>query len=103
MKRYCTAPGCTNELPEGVRADATCCSPVCRKRFERAKVKGTLSVTARGYMGVTDNPNAAPLPPSAIGLSRAKLDAKFPIPDDLTIPKWLRRDPDAAHWKLLDE
>jgi hypothetical protein len=24
------------------------------------------------------------------------------IPDDLTIPKFLRRDPDAPHWKDYD-
>lgn len=102
MKRYCAAPGCTEELPDGMRADAICCSIGCRKRLERAKVKGALSVTGRGYMGVTDNPPVAPLPASAPMLSRAELDAKFPIPADLTIPKWMRRQPDAPHWKLLD-
>jgi len=103
MKRFCAAPGCTNELPEWMRADAICCSALCRKHLERARAKGTLSVTGAGYTAVTDNPPVASPAVPARPLSQAELDAKFPIPDDLTIPKWLRRDPDAPHWKLLDD
>lgn len=103
-RRYCAAPGCTNELPDYVRTDKHYCSDGCRKRAERARAKG-VAVTgpvARGYTAVTDSP--APATPGARSsiLSQAELDAKYPIPEDLTIPKWLRREPDAPHWKDYD-
>jgi hypothetical protein len=99
--RHCIV--CGNDLPHGLRADAAYCSVSCRMRALRARAKGlSVGVTQGGYTGVTDNPTpslAPPLPRAA----QSEPDAKYPIPDDLTIPRWLRRDPDAPHWKLLDE
>jgi hypothetical protein len=100
MARYCAA--CGGDLPVGLRTDAVCCSASCRKRLERMRIKGVTKRDSYGYMGVTDNPKASPTPPPPRAAQSAP-DAKYPIPDDLSIPSWLRRDPGAPHWKLIDE
>lgn len=103
MDRRCVA--CGNDLPDYVRADKHYCSVRCRMAAMRAKARG-VAVTEqvdKGYTAVTDNPPPAVPASSSQSLSKADLDARFPIPDDLTIPKWLRREPDAPHWKDYDK
>jgi len=102
MIRECAE--CGNPLPDYVRADAIYCSATCRKRRERAKAKGiaVTGYTGRGYQAVTDNPPSTPLT-SPLSVPSKYSEEELRIPDDLTIPKFLRREPDAPHWKLLDK
>lgn len=102
MGRRCLS--CGNDLPDYVRADRHYCSDGCRKRAERARARG-VAVTGgggAGYMGVTDSPPPRP-PGSMPTMSKEEIEARYPIEEDLTIPSWLRRVPDAPHWQDYDE
>ena len=106
--RYCAA--CGESIPDYARPDVIYCSGKCRVRALRAKNKGArllgdvTGVTGTldtGYIGVTDNP--PPVEPTRLSRLPTKYDEeRFPISSDLTIPKFLRREPDAPHWKDYD-
>src|SRR5262249_45886116 len=99
VMRVCAA--CGNPLAAYVRADRMTCSDACRKRLERARVRG-VAVTgyqSQGMHVVTDNPPPGRPPGGTPGPSKYT-EEELRIPDDLTIPKFLRREPDAPHWPL---
>jgi hypothetical protein len=59
-----------------------------------------VAVTKGGYKRVTDNP---PKEPQAQSPDPKRVEqALAQIPADLTIPQFLRRDPEAPHWALLE-
>ena len=109
---------CEEPLHESARNEARFCSGKCRLASLRAKRKGAKAVTTSleawepGYHAVTDNPPPTP-PPPLVTASRpsqapSRASSKYTeeelrIPDDLTIPKFLRREPDAPHWKDYDK
>jgi hypothetical protein len=97
---------CGRELPADMRADAICCSNYCRLRHLRARRRGAkLSVSphkGEGYVAVTDNARPVPSAPPS-GAPSKWTEEELRIPDDLTIPKFLRREPDAPHWKDYDQ
>jgi len=122
---------CEEPLHESARNEARFCSGKCRLASLRAKRKGAKAVTTSleawepGYHAVTDNPPPTPPPPlvtanppptpppplvtaSRPSQAPSRASSKYTeeelrIPDDLTIPKFLRREPDAPHWKDYDK
>jgi hypothetical protein len=103
MIRVCVV--CEKPLAEDARADITTCSGRCRMRQLRARRRGAkIAVTpdlGEGYHAVTDSPRPAPAT-GASSVSPKYTEEELRIPDDLTIPKFLRREPDAPHWKDYD-
>jgi len=120
--RHCEQ--CGKPLHEASRDDMRFCSGKCRVANLRANARalaktkgakvitdGTATQPEGGYHAVTASP--LPTPPSSFVTASSPPQTPAPrpskyteeelrIPDDLTIPKFLRREPGAPHWKLLD-